>query len=254
MLQPCAKGEEMYIQWQMDTFNKIIAAYENKLSEYNEAQGQRAQEGSIQANPGFFRKIENIILRKHCISYISPENYVGQQFYKDDKIGSSGPVVSEHMDRYAAFVKFIEQAFEWEEMSYNFYPFYWGKQDDWANMYSVTTDDHLFRGFLQSGMARVIVTVRPGFEEAVMYYMSTGLIWNGGQPPIVGDDLYLSIVEELKEPPSYVDEVWYTRVPSTLTVIQASSIGLNAEGLPCDCGNETGITNTNVLLGTGSTD
>ena len=30
-------------------------------------------------------------------------------------------------------------------------------------------------------MARVVVTVKPGFEDAVNFYMSTGKIWNGGE-------------------------------------------------------------------------
>ena len=86
-------------------------------------------------------------------------------------------------------------------------------------------------------MARVIVTARPGFEEVVNWYMATGQIWNGGQVPTVDDPLFLSIVEELKIPEGKVEETWETRVPTSLTVIQAGSIGLNVEGLPCntDC-------------------
>jgi hypothetical protein len=66
-----------------------------------------------------------------------------------------------------------------------------------------------------------------------MYYMATGQVWNGGHVPVIGDDLYLSIVEELKNPTFYVEETWETRVPTTLTVIQSNGIGLNATGLPC---------------------
>ena len=153
------------------------------------------------------------------------------------------------MDQYAALVKFIEQAFEWDIMSYTFYPFYWGDKTAWQNTYQAEVDDPLFRSFLQSGMARVIVTARPGFEEAVMHYMATGQVWNGGQVPVIGDDLYLSIVEELKNPTYYVEETWETRVPTTLTVIQNGSIGLAAEGLPCCHDDEsTGISQTNTVL------
>jgi hypothetical protein len=31
------------------------------------------------------------------------------------------------MDDYSSFVKFKEQAFEWELMNYTFYPYYWIK-------------------------------------------------------------------------------------------------------------------------------
>ncbi len=152
------------------------------------------------------------------------------------------------MDQYASLVKFIEQAFEWEIMSYNFYPFYWGNKAQWSQLYQQQVDDPLFRAFLQSGMARVVVTVRPGFEEAVMYYMGTGRIWLGGNAPVIGDDLYMSIVEELKTTEYLLDGEWFTKLPTTLTVIQKSSVGLDVDGLPCDCGIPQ-IGNTKTQLG-----
>ena len=120
-------------------------------------------------------------------------------------------------------------------MSYHFYPFYWADKDKWKELYNVNeTNDPLHRSFLQSGMARVIVSVRPGFEEAVNWYMATGQIWNGGQVPTMDDPLYVSIVDELRDIEGTVEETWETRVPTSLTVIQAGSIGLKVEGLPCN--------------------
>ncbi|EDO27436.1 predicted protein [Nematostella vectensis] len=139
---------------------------------------------------------------------------------------------------YAGKVKFFEQAFEWDLMSYNFYPFYWASKENWASLYNINDiDDPTFRAFLQSGMARVILTVRPGFEEAVNWYMATGQVWNGGQVPTMDDELFVSIIEELRVKEGEVEETWESRVPTSLTVIQAGSIGLNVQGLPCntDC-------------------
>ena len=154
------------------------------------------------------------------------------------------------LSKYASVVKFMEQAFEWEIMSYIFYPFYWGNKENWDKLYGQQTDDVLFTKFLQSGMARVILTVRPGFEDAVNWFLETGQVWNGlSSPPVIGDDLYLSIVDELQEPEYTVEGSWETRIPSTLTVIQDSGVGLHAEGLPCACKQEikeefSGSTNT----------
>jgi hypothetical protein len=140
------------------------------------------------------------------------------------------------LDNYAAFAKFIEQAFEWDIMSYNFYPYYWGNRNDWAQLYQYDNNDPLFRSFMQSGMARVIVTVRPGFEEAVSYYMQTGQIWNGGEVPVIEDKLFLSIVDELRQPTGQKEgKAWPTRIPTALTILQADSIGLKVEkALPYD--------------------
>jgi hypothetical protein len=143
-------------------------------------------------------------------------------------------VLSSKLDKYTAFVKFMEQAFEWENLSYYLYPYYWGNKQNWVELYQSENTDPLFRAFLQSGMARVVATVRPGFEDVVQFYLSTGKIWNGGEVPVIGDELYLSIVDEMKEPKGEKQgKAWLTRLPTTLNILQAESIGLKvAHALP----------------------
>lgn len=236
----CQWTEKAKKQWQLDTFNAIIKAYEAKLEEYNEKMMQvKTIEDSTKsvANSYTMRQIENTVLRKNCIEYlVSHENMVNVNLLKGTKIGDlqvdyNNPKLDDH----AARVKFFEQAFEWDLMSYNFYPFYWANSAKWESLYNVTeANDQLFRAFLQSGMARVVVTVRPGFEEAVNWYMATGQIWEGGLVPVINDPLFLSIVEELRETEGVVEETWETRLPTSLTLLQAGTIGLNVQGLPCD--------------------
>lgn len=138
--------------------------------------------------------------------------------------------LSSTLDKYTAFLKFMEQAFEWENLSYYLYPYYWANKTEWTNLYQAEDVDPLFRAFLQSGMARVVVTVRPGFEDAVQFYMATGKIWNGGEVPVIGDPLYLSIVDEMKEPKGVKQgKAWITRLPTPLNILQAESIGLKVQ-------------------------
>ncbi len=228
---------EYEVKWKIETFNIIIKAYENKLAEYNAKVGDVKKFG---VNPGFYRQIENMVLRKNCISYLASHANVGADFLNNRTEIQDFTVNYQdaNLETYVARVKFFEQAFEWNIMSYNFYPFYWADKSKWKELYNVTEfNDPLHRAFLQSGMARVVVTVRPGFEEVVNWYMATGQIWNGGQVPTMDDELFVSLVEELQNPESVVEETWESRVPTSLTVIQAGAIGLNVQGLPCntDC-------------------
>ncbi|WP_415060222.1 hypothetical protein [Flavobacterium sp.] len=147
---------------------------------------------------------------------------------------------TQSLDNYTSFVKFFEQAFEWEIMSYYFYPYYWVGRTEWNKLYDFEDNDPLFRSFMQSGMARVIVTVRPGFEDAVNFYFKTGLLWNGGEVPVPGDDLYISLAQEMMVPlGDKKGKPWRNRIPTSLTILQADSIGLKVEkALPCACDNE----------------
>ncbi|WP_428070713.1 hypothetical protein [Chryseobacterium gambrini] len=126
----------------------------------------------------------------------------------------------------------MEQAFEWEIMDYTFYPYYWANRKSWQEFYLTESMDPLFRSFLQAGMARIIVTVKPGFEAAVQFFMETGIIWNGGAVPVIGDPMYMSIVDEMRQPTGVPQgKYWITRVPTTLTILQDSSTGLPVDPL-----------------------
>lgn len=254
----CVTTDEFVQAWKQRTFKAIIDGYEEALAAYNEKVKEEQNKAvTIKAtNPGFYRQIENIVLRKNCISYLLDQNpsapfTYGKKMYNDQSTFEGYEVtVNNQLSQYASFVKFMEQAFEWEIMSYNFYPYYWGNRNDWKDLYNYNeSDDPIFRSFMQSGMARVIVTVRPGFEEAVALYMSTGILWNGGEMPVIGNPLYISIVDEVKQAKSVPEgKPWITRVPTTLTILQAGSIGLQVDkALPCDCTGKEDFENPELI-------
>ncbi len=246
----CVLQEEYKNGWLQKAFNKIMEAYEAELAKYEAALADAKAVG-VQikgSNPGFYRKIENTILRRNCISYMLNQNpnavltFGKKRYYTNDNAATetftnTDILVDHELDQYAAFIKFMEQAFEWEIMSYNFYPYYWGERKSWADLYQFDDNDPIFRAFMQSGMARVIVTVRPGFEEAVRHFMATGQIWNGGEVPVIDDPLFLSIVDELRAPKATKEgEPWREKIPTSLTILQTDSIGLKVEkALPCNC-------------------
>ncbi len=238
----CKLKVEAIKRWQQGCFQVIIAAYNEALDLYN-AKIQNEQNKVVEikkTNPGFYRQIENTVLRKNCISYLVRDADMGMGFTSGHTIDSFEINQSKSLSAYSSMVKFIEQAFEWDLISYHFYPFYWAEKGRWADLYTYDeSDDPIFRNFMQSGMARVVVTVRPGFEEAVQLYMSTGKIWNGGEIPVIGNPLYLSIIDEIRQTETVKEgKAWITRIPTSLTILQADSAGLVVDkALPCNCDN-----------------
>ncbi|GHV43935.1 hypothetical protein FACS1894180_4500 [Bacteroidia bacterium] len=232
--------EERKAQWQRETFEKIVAGYNAQLDAYNQSLAA-SKAGGVQildSNPLFYRQIEQTVLRQNCLSYLmnykNPGSFknFGHKMYENDTLTDFKVKLDKKMDDYGSFVKFMEQAFEWDLMSYTFYPYYWANKNEWAELYKFDSNDATFRSFMQAGMARVIVTVRPGFEKAVMHYMATGQIWNDGDVPVIGNPLYLSIVDELKEPEYEVEGTWNTVLPTNLIALQKSGVAIDAEGLP----------------------
>ncbi len=223
--------------WKLENFNKIITAYQKALEAHNKEVARIEAEQATKAKEkkdvmgNFYRIIEGDILKHNCIAYLL-QNYqaLGQDFTDGDKMLNFKVNFGEDLDKYTAKAKFLEQAFEWSIKDYTFYPYFWADREQWQEMYLSNNTDTLFRSFLQAGLARVVVTVKPGFEEAVQYFLETGKVWMGGETPVIGDPLYMSISQEMKEPTGVPQgKYWITRIPTTLTILQANSVGLKVD-------------------------
>lgn len=280
----CELTVEYINAWKQENFNLIIEAYTNALNAYKEevaaieAEQKAKQEEQKDTMGNFYRIIEGDVLKHNCIAYLL-QNYlsgIGEDFDYDNegvKMDEFKVYLGENLDKYTSTAKFLEQAFEWSIKDYTFYPYFWAERSQWQELYLTENVDPLFRSFLQAGMARVIVTVRPGFEEAVQYFLETGKVWMGGESPVIGDPLYMSIAAEMIEPTGIKQgKYWITRIPTTLTILQAHSTGLNVdpnqplpifpETEPENCENPDELETTTSftlqedtqLLGTGTSD
>lgn len=243
----CTPLDATVTAWKIKTFNAIMAAYQAQKDAYDQAladaksQLAARQDGlnAIQGtNPALNQNIVQDELKKGCINWL----FRGQNYGTYAVWRYGDPYNPPHYSTDAGAMadgeraKFIEQCFEWNLMTYNLYGYFWANKGRWRPLYQLNDADPLFQNFLQSGMARVLVSVRPGYEKAAMYFLSTGEIWNGGDRPGPNSPIYLSIVDELKQPVgTRVGEPWEIRVPSTLTVLQAESGAIAGKGLPCDC-------------------
>ncbi|MEG1592479.1 hypothetical protein [Chryseobacterium sp.] len=234
----CKISDAFMLQWQTENFNAIIKAYEEAYKKFLEEQArldaeQKEKEAEAKEKQGtFYRYMEHDVLKHNCIAYLLQDylNVLGQNFTDGDKMENFQVFLNENLDKYTALAKFMEQALEWEIMDYTFYPYYWANRKMWQEMYVSESVDPLFRSFLQAGMARVIVTVKPGFEDAVNFFLTTGKIWNGGEVPVIGDPMYMSIVDEMRQPTGEPQgKYWITRIPTTLTILQDKSTGLPVE-------------------------
>ncbi|MBC8054719.1 MAG: hypothetical protein H7Y13_16805 [Sphingobacteriaceae bacterium] len=263
-------NEEEIVRWQKAVYQDIFDEYNTQLEEYESAldevetaaKAAAEEEADITLSTDTCRSIEQREIERIAIEMLTkPFNLPqGRYFYYNGPCDVPLVKQNEQWERYSSHVKFFEQAFDWSLMSYLFYPYYWAKKCDWAELSQISGNgDSIFEGFLKSGMARVVIPVRLGFEEAVDFYMETGDIWNGGGLVIdMDDDLYISIDQELMEPLGFVEKVWSSRVPTTLTIIQGNSVYLEDEGLPCchkieDSGADTLLRSSTAILGSTAT-
>lgn len=220
-------------KWQLDTYTAIVdayTAYENEL-QARQAQAEIGRGISIPGrNPLENRKIIANELQRSCLSLLTESDLDGLTGFM-----ATPPDEARNwrMDNAAARrlgtdVRFFQQAFEWENMTYVFYPYFWGRSGDrWVEtLHHAGDPDPLFADFIKAGMARVQVPVRPGFEAAVARYSQDKKTWNGSDAPLIGDSLYVPIIDEIKRELGAPDggrpigDPWEVRVPTALVLLE----------------------------------
>jgi hypothetical protein len=184
----------------MSAYNEQKSAYDEAIKE---ARANAADSAVSGTNPENNRVTEQTELRKGCISLLT-----GQRFDLFDAMNRNvAPYGYPEIDFAEAkaegeYIRAFEQSFEWNNMVYVFYPYFWGRKDDWLTVAQLSDDDPLFGQFLRAGAARVQVPVRVGFEEAVLTFLSTGELWTGEGTLVSSDggdaEPDLSIIDELK--------------------------------------------------------
>jgi hypothetical protein len=220
----CERTERAFAAWQLKTHAAITGGYLAKEQAYEQALAQaRAAAGTVIAgrNPLFNLRLVANELRKQCLTLVTAQQFTAFGALELSTEGYAQPNLPRTGSQ-MPYVRFFEQAFEWEHIIYFFYPYFWGWKPGWKNRMLLDDVDPLFGGFLRAGAARVVFPVRPGFEAAVIHYLETGEIWNGGPPPDISSSLYVPIIKEIQEATGApgdevpVGDPWLVHLPTTL--------------------------------------
>jgi hypothetical protein len=242
----CIPSDQTIMEWKMKTHSAILAAYNQRVRDYNDAVAAAKMStpatGPLGSNnPDANRIVERTELKREAIQLLTRQDLLGFSDIQQDPSSTTAlptdppqqlfprpSYASELLD--GEFARFFEQAFEWEQMQYIFYPYYWARKSAWYDKAMRTNNDPLFAEFLKAGQARVVIPVRPTMEPAVWYYLMTGQPWMGGDPPSVTSPDYLSIAEEIKEnsgaPGAEVPygPSWEITVPTTLVKLREGDL------------------------------
>lgn len=224
----CQRQTQRWEKWQNDTFMKIKEAYELRLADILDANRRlesQQRRGISGQNPANNRRREREELIRGCINAINSMLLQGDYFDSLSVTDSDVVVDVDDALREGQTVRFFHTAFEWDNMTYELYPYFWGNRKRWAEMMLATHEDSKFEEFLRSGFARVMVPVQPGQETNVLNFLSLGLkaVFDGASETIIDDSEFMSLLAELKEPlypPIQEGEAWEVIVPTTLVKLQ----------------------------------
>ncbi|KAF6700429.1 MULTISPECIES: hypothetical protein [Bacillus] len=227
----CKRTSRMFEEWQQAMYKVIIETYQIQKKEYE----TKLEEATIQKgikilgnNPLENRKIEREELKKTIIMMLTGKTSIALDSFE---AGSPTEINIEAACKNGAYLQFFENAFEWNNLVYVFYPYYWGRESKWSSALHLKDPDPDFTAFLKAGAARVQVPVRPGYERAIAHFCQFNQIWEGNDIPLRDDDLYVPIVDEISENLGKFDvgipypegaEPWKVTIPTSLVLLQDS--------------------------------
>jgi hypothetical protein len=217
----CERTEEHFATWQLRTFAAVMAGYQKQKIAYDEAvAAAQIQEGTqiTGRNPAANQEIIRNELKKSALSLLTAQHFDLFDAVRQEPEGYPQLDVDEALLE-GPYIQFFEQAFEWQNLTYVFYPYFWGRKQEWPVVSRLDDVDPLMGQFLRAGAARVQTPLRPGFEEAMAYFLEFGQPWNGLDPPLVDDELYVALTEEVRGQSgvSFVDG------PGTVSVTQGAT-------------------------------
>lgn len=204
--------DEAFEAWQIDTWAAILKGYERKKQDY-EQNRQLAEQKINENNEAVtyqlrdtqYREIEQTELKRGCIDLLTEGTATGYSPINIDSeanvtINYDNSSLSDWRSPIANGVaaEFFEEGFEWDQMTYQFFPYYWTSESRWRDLMEQNGSDPTFEKFLKSGQAKVTVAVKPGNERAVMLFLKTGLIWSGGYLPLYDSQDVLEVYSDVE--------------------------------------------------------
>jgi hypothetical protein len=186
--------EHAYRDWQLKTWNAIQEAaqarhYENR-QRLNEKLARLQEELGAQDALSLRKKEREEVMKGVLRFLVCPDLF--ESFFPksiDVPVGmdieevlyeleTTGLVKDEgfreDLLEHGEMIKFFHHAIEWENMLYFLYPYFWTHPRRWEFKKYLDHPDPMHRAFLKAGSARVVLTIRPGFEDAFLAFITTG--------------------------------------------------------------------------------
>lgn len=228
-------------KWKQEVYGKLSEAYQIALLQHEqeqsyllaEAEAQDVEDVDFGNPPAVNKKIIHTELKKHCLSIIQDQP---AGILVTPHTGEPPTFSSDDAKRDGEIIRFLETAFEWSQMQYIFYPYFWARQDfeqnqesnlkGWRDRFVEKNNDFTMQEFMKAGYARVVVPVRENFHDAVSYFIENGEVYFGLGEPKLFNPLYVSITDEIKERTGAdqgeipIGEPWETRLPTAAIIVK----------------------------------
>ena len=229
----CRRSAQAYAAWRQAVYDALFEAWNQWKREWETAQSAAAELQLI-AGEGSAAKIEELLrneVKRQVIAWLleaspfqgmdalMPPAAVGTAAWREidfDRARTSAPII-----------QFFEQAFEWGNLGYILYPYFWADRSRWDELNDITSANPDYERFLKAGSARVVVPARPAMAVAVLHWLVFREPFLGRPLPLPGHPMYVSLAKEIRDltqPPTdgVPGDSWEAKVGTSLLWLEES--------------------------------
>jgi hypothetical protein len=226
----CERTDELFTAWQVKAHGAILDANQRRFQDYEERVANRDATARIFVQSlSAARKVAITLteVKRAALSMLTAQNFSGFNLIQNDPLGFPFPAAT--AGAFSAYIRFFEQAVEWDHLAYAFFPYFWGAQSSWVSKLLSAEGDAQFASFLNSGAARVVLPIRRNYEAAFERFLNTGTTPTTAELLDVGSPLWVTLVDELRQQQAEdgletpVDEPWQFRIASDLIRARADA-------------------------------
>ncbi|MCB0471988.1 MAG: hypothetical protein KDE33_03400 [Bacteroidetes bacterium] len=197
--------------WQLDFYNALKNANQSNEEENPLAFLDNLGVGKVdfRNNPTLAKKFIKHELQRCAMQQVFGTDLNGLSVVdrkEDISIPDYPDCNLDKLTKLSPLLTYLNSVFDFEKMTYRFLPNYLGAKWNREEIYADTPDGPL-KDFLEASFAQMILPVARGMEHKFRYFMLTnGLVYEGEDVPVIDDEVSLSILAELDDDPSLLDE------------------------------------------------
>ncbi|HEY1796172.1 MAG TPA: hypothetical protein VGG57_08630 [Stellaceae bacterium] len=223
----CVPTDTAMAQWQSTVWSALYNAAQNQF--YAQQQQIAAQITALQdkitnVDTLTLRREENDEIMKCALRWLLGDNFefmpknvvnlfkkasganeqYGVAFTGNDTglTSNDWSIVKQNEDR----INFINQAIDWDNVIYFVYSYFWDDPRSWDFIRQIQHPDSTRQAFLRAGSARIVLTVRQGWELAWTYFVEFG---STSMPNPLPSHPYLTIAQQIQD----YDSINYPGIP-----------------------------------------
>lgn len=222
----CRRSSQAYGAWRQAVYDALFEAWIQWKRDWETEQG-RAAGLQLISGEGSAAKVEETLrneVKRQVIAWLLDESpFQGRNALRPTNAAAPSwrEIDFDLARQSAAIIQFFEQAFEWGNLNYVLYPYYWAERLRWDQLNEISAANPDLERFLKAGSARVVVPARPAMASAVLHWLAFREPFLGRPLPLPGDPLFVSLAQEIRDltqPPTDGEfgDSWEARVGTSL--------------------------------------